>query len=362
MHDSGDGDRGRDGKRTTPFPFTTTKRAARNVRPVVDALAHYSLDGDNVRGALEALRELLDTDKVILYSLEPRPHSDDLQLARSVTVGVPDAGWRTTFDDYLTGRGHAWGAYDAMTPEPVQRNRVLDTSEIDALTNGRQRGVGQTVLQRLGAGGHDVLRVLVCEGTSLLAWVGIIQPQKTTARQRALLEIVLPAFKKRLAFDRTVSESAIAKGAVVTALEHVSGAAWLLGPGGRVDHANTAALERLESDRSGTLAALARCASGGHHEPRYTVMAVRGGRGQGPHHVVIEAPTRAEVHVGRMAARLALTKAQTRVFEHLARGASNAAIAAELNVGHRTVEAHITAILLKAQVPSRAALIVQIFA
>ena len=61
------------------------------------------------------------------------------------------------------------------------------------------------------------------------------------------------------------------------------------------------------------------------------------------------------------ATRLGLTPAQTRVFEHVARGASNASIAAQLGVAERTVEAHVTAILVKAQVPSRAALIVQVF-
>jgi DNA-binding CsgD family transcriptional regulator len=341
----------------TPLP-TTTKRTA---RIVVDALAHYSLDGDNVQVALEALRELLDTDKVVLYSLEPRPQSDDLQIARHAAVSVPDPGWRTTFDDYLTGRGVAWGAYNAISPEPSQRNRVLDTSQIDVLTQGRQRGIAQVVFKRLGALGNDAMRVLVCDGPSLLAWVGILQPQKTTARQRALFEHVVPAFRKRLAFDRTVSETALASGAVVAALEHVSGAAWLLGPGGRVDHANTAAHARLENDRTGTLAALARCVAG-IPEPRFTVMAVRGGGGRAGH-VVVEALTRAETHgIPRAVSRLGLTPAQTRVLERIARGASNAAIASELKVAERTVEAHVTAILEKAQVPSRAALIVQIFA
>lgn len=40
------------------------------MRGVEDALAHYSLDGDNMHASLEALRELIDTDKIILYSLE----------------------------------------------------------------------------------------------------------------------------------------------------------------------------------------------------------------------------------------------------------------------------------------------------
>lgn len=62
------------------------------------------------------------------------------------------------------------------------------------------------------------------------------------------------------------------------------------------------------------------------------------------------------------ARRFNLTPAQTRVLERVARGISNATIAAELGVAERTVEAHVTAILVKAQVPSRSALIVHIYA
>jgi DNA-binding CsgD family transcriptional regulator len=205
------------------------------------------------------------------------------------------------------------------------------------------------------------MRVLVCDGPSLLAWVGIIQPQKTTSRQRGLLELVVPAFRKRLTFERFVSEAALASGAMVAALEQVNGPAWLLGPNGHVEHANAAAHAQLASDRTATLAALAGCIAG-TAEPRFTVTPVRGASGSAGH-VVVEAMERAAAQgVPRAAVRLGLTPAQTRVLERVARGASNATIAAELKVAERTVEAHVTAILEKAQVPSRAALIVQIFA
>jgi DNA-binding CsgD family transcriptional regulator/PAS domain-containing protein len=333
----------------------------RIVRIVEDALTHYSLDGDNIAAALEALRDLLDTDKVILYSFEQRPDTDDLRVAREATACVPDKSWRACFDEYLRGRGVAWGTYNAVSPELSQRDRVLDTGEITALTHGRHRGVEEVVYRQLGALGHDTMRVLVCDGPSLLAWVGIIQPQKTTRQQRELLQLVVPMFRKRLTFERFVSEAALASGAMDTAFEHVNGAAWLLGPNGNIEHANAAAQAQLASDRTATLATLAGCLAG-TAEPRFTVTPVRGAMGSAGY-VVVEAMARAAaLGVPRAAVRLGLTPAQTRVLERVARGASNATIAAELKVAERTVEAHVTAILEKAQVPSRAALIVQIFA
>jgi DNA-binding CsgD family transcriptional regulator len=354
MLESGDDDRRR---RTAALAGA----AQQGVRRVQDALAHYSLEGDNVQAALEAMRVLLETDKVVLYSLEQHPDTDDLRVKRESNVGLARSTLRETFDAYLVGRGVAWGVYNAVRPEPAQRDRVLDSAQIDGLTRGRNREIEQVLYERLGLVGCDTMRVLVCDGPSLLAWLGIVQPEKTTSRQRELLELLLPSVRKRLRFDRMVSEAAVASGAVVAALEHVNGAAWLLGPGGRVEHANAAAQARLDGDRAATRAALDRCIAG-NPEPRFSVTPLRDGSRRAGH-VVVEAAERASSGgVMRAAARLGLTPAQTRVLERIARGVSNATIAAELKVAERTVEAHVTAILEKAQVPSRAALIVQIFA
>ena len=333
----------------------------RAVRSVEDALAHYSLDDDNIHGSLDALRELIVTDKVLLYSLEHRPGSEDFCVARAATANVKGSAWREGVDDYLTGRAAAWGPYNAVNPEPAQRDRVLDSKQIGDLTRGRNRAAQDVVLERLDALGNDMMRVLVCDGPNLLACVGIVQPQAFTARQRELFELVVPAFRRRLMFDRLVSETALARGCVSVVLDHASGPAWLLGPGGRIEHANASARTQLDSDRTGTLATLERCLAGAA-EARFSVTPLRSG-GAGVGYVVVETMARTPpAGVPTAAARLRLTPAQTRVLERVARGSSNATIAAELKVAERTIEAHVTAILEKAHVPSRAALIVQIFA
>lgn len=349
MLDSGDGAR------------AVPRVAERTVRAVEDALAHYSLESDNVQSSLEAVRELLETDKVLVYSLQETRGADDLRVKRGLAVSMCD-DWRDIFDAYLRGRGVAWGAYNAVHPEPAQRDRVLDTAQLTKLTNGRNREVEDVLYDRLGMVGHATMRILVCDGPSLLAWVGIVQPDPTTERQRQLLEALGPAFKKRLLFERMLGVAAAAAPALDAALEHVGGAAWVLAPDGHVMHANTAGRARLDADRSGVREALEHCMAGKPGE-RFKITALRSSRSDTTEgHIVVEAAERATTAgVPQAAARLGLTPAQTRVLERVARGVSNATIAAELKVAERTVEAHVTAILEKAQVSSRAALIVQIF-
>jgi DNA-binding CsgD family transcriptional regulator len=340
---------------------TLPRDALRKLRAVEDALAHYSLDGDNLHASLEALRELVDTDKIILYDLMQRPDSDDLMVGREAAVAIAPGTWRPIMNEYLTGRGVAWGAFNATRPEPAQRDRVLRTEEIAELTEGRVHEIQQTLYGRLGTIGARMMRVLVCEGPSLLAWLGIIQPEDTTERQRDLLDRLLPAFRKRLVFERIVSEAAVASGAVEAALEHVNGPAWLVASGGRITHANAAGSARFDADRAGTRAALSGCVAG-VVDPRFKVTPLRGANGVDGGHIIIELLDGTPRALADAARRFSLTPAQTRVLERVARGASNATVAAELGVAERTVEAHVTAILVKAQVPSRSALIVEIYA
>jgi DNA-binding CsgD family transcriptional regulator len=338
-----------------------SRATLRKARAVEDALAHYSLDGDNVLASVEALGELLETDSVILYSLAQRAGHDDLMVTRAATIGRLRERWRGVFDDFLVGRGVTFGIYNAIQPEPAQRDRVLRSEELAVVTEGRSVEIEGQLHRRMGTVGDDIMRVLVCDGPSMLAWVGIVQPEKTTERQRDLLNLVLPAFRRRLRFERRVDASVVAAGALATALEDLGGAAWVLGPTGDIVIANSAGRAKLDRDRATTRATIAACAAGtGPAQLEATPLRDHEGH-QG--HLVVEIPDPAALGGGLSSAalRFGLTPAQTRVLERVARGISNATIAAELGVAERTIEAHVTAILVKAQVPSRAALIVQVF-
>lgn len=155
-----------------PMVEKLSRETLRRVRAVEDALAHYSLDGDNLQAALEALRVLLETDKVLLYSLVQR---------------------RKSFERLIGGRRVTWGGYHAVRPDPVQRDRVLRSEEIAELTAGQSREVETVMHRQLGT-------------------VGV------------------PAFRWRLEFERMVSEATIAQSALDALIERVKGAVWVLGP------------------------------------------------------------------------------------------------------------------------------------
>lgn len=339
----------------------TLGETLRKLAALEDTLGAYSVGGDNMPASLEALGALLETDKVFLYCLSQRPGGSDVTVTRDAAVGYPRERLRDAFDEFVRGRGVEWAGYNALRPAPEQRDQVLRAADIARLTKGRSLEVEEVLYRRLGTYGQDTMRALVCDGPSLLAWVGIVQPEKTTERQRELLTEALPAFRKRLMFERVVSEAALATGALEAALEQIAGGAWVLSSTGRIMHANAAGRARIDADRDGAYRAVEASVSGAE-DPRFKTMPLRNSQGT-IGHVVVEVAERATAISSSVAAarKLGLTPAQTRVLERVARGVSNATIAADLGVAERTVEAHVTAILVKAQVPSRAALIVQIF-
>ncbi|MDB4945171.1 MAG: Transcriptional regulator, LuxR family [Labilithrix sp.] len=337
------------------------------LQAVEDCLANYSLSTDNLEQAVVALRELLGAEKAFLYSFGHREGGDDLVLTRQAFAAPSDVAWGAIFADYLRGRGVQYGVYNALHPEPEQRNKVMDTREIRAVSADRADAMDDELYSRLGVRGHDTLRVLVCDGPSLLAWVGIIQQEPTTEAQRQLLEGLVPVFARRLTFERMFQQARLSDAALTLALEEIGGPAWVVRADGSVAHANAAGRARLDREGAELASALrARVLQPRGESRRFKATRRRDEAGSDVH-IVVETALSASsngsagLDVAEAVRRLGLTPAQTRVFELLAGGSSNAAIAASLGIAERTVEAHVTAILMKAQVPNRATLIVRVF-
>ncbi len=335
--------------------------AEQRLRAVDDLLTNYSLEADNLRGGIEALRELLETDKVFLYSLGQRGDSDDVTVTRDLLAGTSHVDWGPVIDEYICGRGVHWGGFNAIRPEHAQRDCVLSLAEVNVLTDQKSAIVHRELSPRLGIAQCDVARVLVCEGPSLLASVSMIQGAPVEERQRALFERVVPTLRKRLEFDRMVSHASLTDSAIVVALDAIPGAAWLVGPNREIRYANTSGRARLDADRVVIYEAIVAATIAPTPTAQFRVATVRSASSSA--HVVVENadPSAGSNDIAAAVKRLGLTPAQGRVFEQVVGGSSNASIAAELAVAERTVEAHVTAILVKAQVASRAALIVQMF-
>ena len=322
------------------------------IRAIEAELGSYALSGDGLGEALGGLHDLLETDKTIAYSLRERDDGD-LAVDLGHVYAFPADRWRALFDAWLEGKGVDFARYNPLRPEPEQRNRVLSADE---LRDPRTPLPAETELYpRIDARGHDTLRVLVCDGASLLGWVGLVQDGPPTERQRTVLTRLVPALRRRLAFERLLREARLALAGLPAALEEIPGAAYVIDPAGRLVHANAAGRASFDAGRRTTVERL-RAVARGREAPGLRVTRVRDGehvRGA----IVLANGGRGAEDWQAAAARMGLTPAQTRVLDRILHGLSNAAIAAELGVAERTIEAHVTAILQKAQVPSRAALI-----
>ena len=77
--------------------------------------------------------------------------------------------------------------------------------------------------------------------------------------------------------------------------------------------------------------------------------------------LVARATDRARVQVARATKRWSLTSRQRQVLTEIAEARPNRTIASILGISERTVEVHVTAMLEKAQVESRAELIVAVY-
>jgi DNA-binding CsgD family transcriptional regulator len=201
--------------------------------------------------------------------------------------------------------------------------------------------------------GH--LRMLACEGPTLLAWVGVFQPH-CTGRELALFERIAPAIVGRLRLERRVATSGVALAAFDALLDSVAGTAFLVDAGGRVAHANSAGRALLSRDRAQTRAALSDVARSGGERFQVLRLAAPGF----PVHLLVleKAPAPDAVpRAARMAARLGLTVRQRSVLALLAVGKPNKTIAAELGIAESTVELHVSALFARAECRSRAELV-----
>lgn len=148
---------------------------------------------------------------------------------------------------------------------------------------------------------------------------------------------------------------------MATALEELPGSAYIVTRPGRVLHANAAGHDDLQSRRAAVEASIVEAlASGGKTGP-FVVRDLSESGTELWFLLVSRMSNRIPKRLAEVAALWNLTKRQTTVLEHVVRGISNKAIAAQLGCSGRAVEFHLTAILVKANAVNRVELITRFF-
>ena len=257
----------------------------------------------------------------------------------------------------------ASGCSIPIAPSPRQRNVVRHWSvgELDALPNERViPAIG--LYRRIGQGGRAHLRLLVCEGASLLSWIGTWQDEPYEERQRCLLAALVPDLQRRLVVERQLEQGG-RMALMGAALEAIGAAAFVLAARGSIREANAAGRALLHREgRSLHDELRASClATTGH--ARWVVTPVRTSAGNIEYLAILRARDEVDLasRVERAARRMGLTPRQRDVLGRLVEGAPTRASAHGSGYRPGRVEVHVTALLHKAQVASRAELVATVY-
>jgi DNA-binding CsgD family transcriptional regulator len=268
------------------------------------------------------------------------------------------AGWHArhhpTYLAHLKTAASQLFAYDPLRPQRAQRNRVITLAPLYAKSPRSVRDFVDTFFPRIGLGGLDQLRTVICDGPMLLAWFGCYREEPFTDRESSMLAGLLPSLHRTLSIQRQLVDGNLAQQGLVVALDALGAPAFITTARARVVHANGAGRELLARDFSGTLGRVRSRLTGGRRDvPRFAA------RGSPAHHlVVLRDPTGAlDAQVAAAIARWRLTSRQAEVLRLVVHGDANKAIAVKLGCSPRTVEIHVTALLRKTGFSSRSELI-----
>jgi DNA-binding CsgD family transcriptional regulator len=308
----------------------------------------------------EALRDATGADKSMCASYAPRGHG----LTATTFVHRVAPGLPAFFDEWLADKTVGWTAYNPLRPEPAQRNRVWTLADVrSALNNGELAEVPivNAVYRRFGLEKDEHLRVLVCEGASLLAYAALLQAAPFETRQRRILLRLVGPIRRRLSAERLLSGGTATRALLEAALEEIPAAAFVIGNGGAVLDCNSLGRAWLATDKRGRTEALRATTQGKRRGARdVRVTAILDPAGASRFLVVRKADDRLRHACLLAVARWRLSRREADVLGLLVEGLTNRTIAAQLGVGERAVELHMTALFEKAQVESRAELLVRV--
>jgi DNA-binding CsgD family transcriptional regulator len=327
----------------------------RTVEDIGHALATFDVEGKGgISDLMPRIRELFATEIACVYSVAGG--DSGWELSRYHANGFP-ASFQRRFGEFLASAPRRFGVYDPGCPEPMQRNRVIESTRL-AARSGQQLAL-RRVFEPAGLGDHGHLRVLLCEGPSLLGWFGMLSRDPFTARQRTALRALARPMHKRLLTERRLERGQLASAAMDALLDAVAVPAFIIDDRATIRELNTAARSVLDSRGHEIRAALADALAHRPTTPHIELTRLHE-RGIATYWLALVEVDRAVACVAAATRRFGLTAREAEVLLWVARGASNQRIAIELACSERNVEAHLARIFGKTDVPSRTALVARV--
>jgi DNA-binding CsgD family transcriptional regulator len=319
-----------------------------------------------VAEVLPAVRELLDADNAIFYSLaeqDNRWHVDRWHHAGDV------ARVRDLLSTAIASSEQVIVFYDPRAPAASMRNRVIEVTQRLERAEGPgswfARRVCRDVFRPAGMERHKHLRALLCDGTDLLGWLGSLVPDVPDRHHFALLTALVPGFQRRLALERRLVEFPRTFGALGVALERIGAPALIVDAAGVVRVANASGRVLLDNRRAELAEAIVAARRGRPHPLTVELTPIEANGIPAAWVAIVRvdcAEARIRVAMTQACERWTLTPRQQTVLERVLGGESTATIAANLDISGRAVEHHVTALLQRADVESRAALVATVLA
>lgn len=311
---------------------------------------------DIVEGVATELHELMESPVVVA---RPVRHAEGYALDFTATRATVPGG-RELWSSVLRRTPRGAFLFDPARPARGQRNVLHEL----ALDHPHAAQGGMTGLRAMGLGHTTQLRMLLCDGPLLLAFLGAyLQPGRSvTDRDRRRLRRFVMGIRPVLRLVAGVRDN-LAADALDAMMQVYPGEAYLVHADGRIACANDLGARVLDERGADAQLELLRAVSGaaGAGDSPYDVHPVRR-MGMAPMSLLTRASRRDTALDDRLAeaARAwSLSPRELYVLRELANGSANKDIAARGDISLRTVEVHITSLLRKARVTSRLELVVR---
>ena len=322
-------------------------------------LASLPLGGTpGAESALEPFRVLIDADQALSHTWAWT--SEGIRLGEFFATHSSRSAVQPTVDRVAAQAGRRFSYYDPARPEAAQRNRAVRRSTMPRLSRNPQAAYLK-IQDSLGFSG-DEMRALICDGDTLLWWIGGYRQLGFTNRSVAAFNQIIPALRRRLVVERFLVEGEFLRRGLEAALEAIPGSAFIVQATRGVQWANRAARGQMGADATFRRRSLEEWRSAASVHPMDVFLPIDS---PGLHRhalVVLRSTTAPSPHRAPPALWVTLSPRQREVHEELCRGRSNRAIAGLLGISERTVEQHVTAILRVAGCSSRSELVAQALA
>jgi DNA-binding CsgD family transcriptional regulator len=267
-------------------------------------------------------------------------------------------------ESFARSKQGKYAAFDPVCPEQAQRDVAVTNDDIATISGVQAKSTStyRELLPRYGLERSDQLRALICEGNSLLAWVGGFRADAFRDEDPEHFDELLPFLRHRLLLERRALRAQLTSAVLPIAMEALVAPAFIVAESGRILEANSLGQQWLAHDAMAASFTLREAVRGAGQEVGFEVARIEFGSARPAYFVWRRNPPPGAMGAAdERACRRGLTPRQRTAMRLLALGLSNKALATEMGCAQKTVEVHVSAVLKKAHASSRAELLAKIF-